>query len=160
MLIFKSLSWITVILWMAFIFNLSSQEVEKSNQLSTGVTEVIVETIEKVAPNADLDMKSINHKVRKNAHFFAYLVLGILVMNVIRRSGVHVYKSIVLATAVCVIYAISDEIHQLFAPCRGGQVKDIIIDSAGVIAGIGIYLTMSRIIKRKQKHLVLSRLLI
>jgi hypothetical protein len=37
------------------------QEVEQSNQLSTGVTEVIVETIEKVAPNADLDVKSINH---------------------------------------------------------------------------------------------------
>jgi VanZ family protein len=149
MLIFKSLSWITVILWMAFIFNLSSQEVEKSNKLSTGVTEVIVETIEKVAPNADLDVKSINHKVRKNAHFFAYLALGILVMNAIRRSGVHLYKSIVLATAVCVIYAISDEIHQLFVSGRGGQVKDVIIDSAGVIAGIGIYLTMSRIIKRK-----------
>jgi VanZ family protein len=46
MLIFKSFSWIAVILWMAFIFNLSSQEVEQSNQLSTGVTEVIVETIE------------------------------------------------------------------------------------------------------------------
>jgi VanZ family protein len=150
MSIYKILSWIAVILWMVFIFNLSSQEVEQSNKLSTGVTEVIVETIEKVAPNADLDVKSINHKVRKNAHYFAYLVLAVLELNALRRSGVYGYRSIILAVVLCVTYAISDEIHQLFVPGRGGQVKDIIIDSAGVIAGIGIYLTMSRIIKRKR----------
>jgi VanZ family protein len=146
----KILSWTAVILWMVFIFNLSSQEVEQSNQLSTGVTEVIVETIEEVAPNADLDVKRINHKVRKNAHFFAYLVLSILVLNALRRSGVYGYRSIILAAALCVTYAISDEIHQFFVPDRGGQIKDVIIDSAGMIAGIGIYLTMSRIIKRKR----------
>ena len=146
MLVFKFLSWIAVILWMAFIFNLSSQEVEQSNKLSTGVTEVIVETIEKVAPNADINMKSINHKIRKNAHFFAYLVLAILAINAFRRSGVYGYRSIILAAALCVTYAISDEIHQLFVPGRGGQVKDVVIDSAGMIAGIGLYLIMSRIV--------------
>ena len=34
------------------------------------------------------------------------------------------------------LYAISDEVHQLFVPGRGGQVKDIVIDSAGAIVGI------------------------
>jgi VanZ family protein len=149
MLMFKYLSWIAVILWMVFIFNLSSQEVEQSNKLSTGVTEVIVETIEKVAPNADLDVKSINHKVRKNAHFFAYLVQAILAINAFRRSGVYGYRSIILAAALCVTYAISDEVHQLFVPGRGGLVKDVIIDSAGVIAGIGLYLIVSKIINWK-----------
>jgi VanZ family protein len=110
------------------------------------VTEVIIKTIEKVAPSTDLDVKSINHKVRKNAHFFAYLVLAILAINAFRRSGVYGYRSIILAAALCVTYAISDEIHQLFVPGRGGQVKDVVIDGAGAIAGIGIYLTVSRII--------------
>jgi VanZ family protein len=73
-------------------------------------------------------------------------VLAVLMLNALRRSGVYGYKSIALTVAVCVIYATSDEIHQLFVPGRGGQVKDVIIDNAGVIAGIGIYLTMSRII--------------
>lgn len=89
MSIYKILSWTAVILCMVFIFNLSSQEVEQSNQLSTGVPEVIVETIEKVAPNADLNMKSINHEVRKNALVFAYLVLAMLVLNALRRSGAY-----------------------------------------------------------------------
>jgi hypothetical protein len=53
------------------------------------VPEVIVETIEKVAPNADLNMKSINHEVRKNALVFAYLVLAMLVLNALRRSGAY-----------------------------------------------------------------------
>jgi VanZ family protein len=64
------------------------------------VTEVIVETIERVAPSTDLDVKSINHKVRKNAHFFAYLVLAILTINAFRRSGVYGYRSIILAAAL------------------------------------------------------------
>jgi len=41
----KILSWVAVLLWMAVIFNLSSQVAAQSNQLSTGVTEVIVKTV-------------------------------------------------------------------------------------------------------------------
>lgn len=34
-------------------------------------------------------------------------------------------------------YAISDEVHQLFVPGRGRQVKDVIIDSAGAGVRVG-----------------------
>lgn len=37
------------------------------------------------------------------------------------------------------IYTISDEIHQLFVLGRGGQIKDVIIDSSGAVVGIGGY---------------------
>jgi len=46
MSLYKYLSWTVVILWMTLIFNLSSQVAEQSNQLSTGITEIIVKTIE------------------------------------------------------------------------------------------------------------------
>jgi len=42
----KILSWTAVIIWMALIFNLSSQVAQQSNQLSKGVTKVIVKTVE------------------------------------------------------------------------------------------------------------------
>ncbi|KJS10357.1 MAG: VanZ family protein [Peptococcaceae bacterium BRH_c8a] len=142
----KFISWAAVFLWMALIFNLSAQVAEQSNQLSTGITEVIVKTLAQFAPGADFDIEGFNHIVRKNAHFFAYLMLGILVIYALRKSGVYGYRSVVIALGVCVLYAVSDEVHQLFVPGRGGQVQDVIIDSAGVSVGIGLYWVISRLV--------------
>ncbi len=136
----KLLCWAVVVLWMALIFNLSSQVADQSNELSTGFTEIVVKALEKVAPKASFDMGSLNHLVRKNAHFFTYLILGILVINALRRSGVQGYQSIAWAAAICILYAVSDEVHQLYVPGRGAQVKDVLIDSAGSMVGIGLYL--------------------
>ncbi len=143
----KILSWTAVILWMFLIFHLSSQVAEESNQLSTGITRIIVETVERIVPQENINIEELNHIVRKNSHFFAYLVLGVLMLNSLRRSGISGYGSIVLALLFCVIYAITDEVHQLFVPGRGGQVKDVIIDSSGVIVGIGIYLFIRKIVR-------------
>ncbi|MBE3102527.1 MAG: VanZ family protein [Firmicutes bacterium] len=145
----KIISWAAVIIWMVLIFNLSSQVAEQSNQLSTGITEAIVKTIEKIAPNVEFDISGFNHIVRKNAHFFAYLVLGILVLNAFRRNEIYGYKNVILAIIVCILYAASDETHQLFVPGRGGQVRDVIIDSTGAGVGIVINLVFTRIVKRK-----------
>jgi VanZ family protein len=107
-LIYKSISWIAVVLWMAFIFYLSAQVAEQSNNLSTGITEIIIEVVEKVVPEKELDIKTVNHFVRKNAHFFAYFMLGILVVNALTASGVKGFKGIVIAFLICVLYAVSD----------------------------------------------------
>ena len=45
----------------------------------------------------------------------------------------------------CSLYAISDEVHQLFVPGRGAQVKDVFIDIAG--AAVGIFLSLWRFIR-------------
>ena len=46
----KSLSWIPAIFLMALIFYFSQQPVLKSNDLSMGITEPIIEIIEVVTP--------------------------------------------------------------------------------------------------------------
>ncbi|WZL73693.1 VanZ family protein [Clostridiaceae bacterium 35-E11] len=140
------ISWIAVLLWMVFIFNLSSQVREESNNLSKGVTEILIKTVEKVAPKAEFDLDRLNHIIRKNAHFFAYLVLGILVLNAMRRSGVDSVRWVLL---ICILYAVSDEVHQFFVPGRGPGVKDVLIDSAGAIAGIGMYKILSKVYRRR-----------
>jgi len=139
--------WTAVILWMALIFNLSNQPAVESKKLSTDVTKVIAEKVEKVAPNKEFNISDFNHIVRKNAHFFVYLVLGLLVMNALKRSGLYGYRCIGIAILLCVLYAISDEVHQLFVPGRGPHVKDVLIDSAGASVGIAIYFFIGRIIK-------------
>jgi VanZ family protein len=120
-----------------FIFKMSSQPAELSDGLSRGVVKAIVQTIEKVVPKLKFDINRLNHLLRKNAHFFTYLVLGVLVLNALRVSKVARIRSIVLALCICVLYAVSDEVHQLFVPGRGAQVTDVLIDTAGAILGIG-----------------------
>lgn len=145
----KTLPWLLVIFWMTVIFYLSHQPGVESSGLSTGITEAIIRATKKIAPSIDFNLEVFNHVVRKNAHFFAYLVLGILVANGLRSSGVVGLRAVVIALGISVLYAISDEAHQLFVPGRAGQVKDVFIDSAGAVFGIGLY-EIFKYIKSKQ----------
>lgn len=131
----KILPWAAVILWMALIFFLSAQVAEQSEKLSTGITEKIIIVIKNVIPDAGLIVGTMNHMVRKYAHFFAYLMLGALTANAFSSSGVRGSKGIAAAIIVCVLYAASDEIHQLFVPGRSCQFTDVLIDSAGAAIG-------------------------
>lgn len=129
-------SWVLFIFWMFFIFNMSSYVREDSNELSKGITKAIVSVIEKVYPDADIDISSFNHIIRKNAHFFGYMLLGILVSQVLRVSGIKGWKIYVYSLVFCILYAISDEIHQHFVPGRGPEVRDVMIDTVGSSIGI------------------------
>jgi len=137
----KVISWITVILWVAVIYSLSAQPAASSNQLSKCVTEILVEMIKKVTA-INLEVNDLNHFVRKNAYFIAYLILGGLVSNALKYCGSGLNKSF-LAGLICVGYAISDEIHQIFVPGRGPQIKEVLIDSGGAAVGIFIWLVAS-----------------
>lgn len=140
----RIISWSAVILWMALIFYLSHQPATQSSQLSTAITEVIAENIEKLNTSAEFDRTSLSHIVRKNAHFFIYLVLGFIVSHALRNNRVE------LALLICVFYAVSDEVHQLFVLGRGAQVLDVFIDSAGAGVGIGLYCVIDRVLKVKR----------
>lgn len=145
----KSLSWIPIILLMILIFYFSQQPVTVSNDLSTGVTEHIIETVEKVAPIEDVNIDTINHIVRKNAHFFIYFFLGIFVLNALKKSGINGYQSVGLALFFCMTYAVSDEVHQLFVNGRGAQVRDVLIDSTGAAIGIILASIIGSVVKSR-----------
>ncbi|MFV0440385.1 MAG: VanZ family protein [Lachnospirales bacterium] len=133
------ISWALVILWCLLIFRFSSQVRETSNTLSTGITEIIKNFLESIAPNQVFDLENLNHIIRKMAHFCVYLGLGFLLLNAFYVSDMYSFKFILITLGLCVLYAISDEIHQMFVPGRGPQVKDVFIDSAGSLTGIAIY---------------------
>ena len=65
-------------------------------------------------------------------------------MNALMRSGVIGFKAFIFSLMFCILYAISDELHQLFVPGRGAQVKDVLIDSFGSFVGIGFYEMVSK----------------
>lgn len=137
--LYKILSWLMVILWMGLIFYLSHQPATESDQLSGGVVDLVIQTFERVLPLIHLDWPGFHHIVRKSAHLIAYLILGILVLHALRQVKLLSWHSVIGALIICVCYAISDEIHQLFIPGRSGEVKDVLIDSVGAIIGVGLY---------------------
>ena len=139
----KIVSWVAVLVWMAVIFSLSAQPAVSSNQLSKGVTEIIFEIVEKITKE-------------KFAHFVGYLILCVLVLNALNISGSG-SNLILLAGLICVGYAIGDEIHQMFVPGRGPQIKDVFIDSSGASVGIAIYqLTFIRTLNLRSKRLIVE----
>ena len=147
MKISKVLAWIAVALWMMGIFYLSAQPAVDSNRLSKGVTQVMIEVVEKVVPDAEIDIREFTDIIRSIAHFISYFVLGWLVMNALSR-GVRAevsasyrveFKNLFFAALICIVYAVSDEFHQIFVPGRSAEGKDVLTDIAGAAAGIGVY---------------------
>ena len=123
---------------MVLIFNFSSQAAEQSNALSSGITQAVIKAVEKISPKtaAKMNMGRLNHRIRKNSHFFLYLVLGALFINATRQSKTCGIRGVIITLLFCSFYAISDEVHQLFVPGRGAQIKDVFIDIAGAAVGI------------------------
>lgn len=128
----RKLRLILPILWALLIFFLSHQPAE----VSSGQSGVLVSQLQTIAPGADADV--LTFVVRKGAHIVAYFVLGVLVYNAVRRLCVQ-WRHITaakLAVALCALYAITDEIHQLFVPGRSGEVRDVLIDSCAALVGV------------------------
>lgn len=141
----KKINIILLIFWMIIIFLFSSQNGSESSNLSDGVIETTVKTVSKIT-GKDISEESLEDIVkkyvffvRKNAHFFEYLILGILVINVIKDYKQIDKRLILIALLFCILYSISDEIHQMFVPGRSSRVLDVLIDSLGSSLGIGLY---------------------
>lgn len=146
---YKISSWFPVILWMSIIFFLSSQVADESSQLSSGITAFVMNLMEKIIPKTIFDLEFLHFLVRKNAHFIAYLILGLLSLRAFKREGLTGVPLFSLSLLICVLYASSDEYHQLFVPGRSCQLRDVLIDSAGATTGLLIVKGISGLRKRK-----------
>ena len=135
--------WIPVIIWMGLIFYLSHQPAEQSSELSAGVMEMLLNVLVVIFPIHE-EIPIIHFLIRKAAHFFAYFVLGILVVHALSKSLKPIWKGSVIALVICVLYAITDEVHQLFIPGQSGEVRDVLLDSVGAAVGLSVYLLLNR----------------
>jgi VanZ family protein len=73
----------------------------------------------------------------KSLHGLAYLGLAILVLRALvgglpKRIGIRVAVSAFLIT---VLYAATDEVHQMFVPGRMADVLDLFADAGGAFVG-------------------------
>lgn len=160
---------ILTLLWMLLIFMMSGANDDESNAQSGSICrflcETFVEGFEDLPPEQQQAIEeSLSFPVRKCAHFSEYTILGVLLMFTSAAWFLPQPKGIadvgILTTPfkVCfalpfftgVLYAASDEFHQLFVPGRAGQIRDVLIDSCGVFVGICIANGLRRLKTRRQ----------
>lgn len=125
------------ILCMITIFTFSSKNTTESNGTSKGLIKYFIHTYEEVFDkdiNDEKVISKINYPVRKIAHYSIYLLLGIFIYNIFLLTGVK--HKVLISILVCMIYAITDETHQLFVSGRTGQVLDVFIDTIGSLTSI------------------------
>ena len=127
---------IIVIIWMLIIFIMSSFNSTQSSNQSNFIVDIIA-NIFNITNTSTLSII-----IRKLAHYTEYLILGILVINLNNNKNKGLYLSMIvclLSILICIIYAISDELHQSFVPGRSCQLVDVTIDFIGALTGIFIY---------------------
>ena len=137
---------------MIIIFSLSNQPASDSTELSDGFISNTIGNVYKVF-NKNISSDELNdikvkytHPVRKMAHFTIYMILGILVTLLVREYNVSFYKCLFISLLVCLLYSISDEVHQLFVSGRSGEIRDVLIDTSGSFIGIFIF---NKLFKKK-----------
>ena len=142
---------------MALIFLLSSQNAAVSSGTSGNVIRLIVgifypEFDNLPAAEQTEIVASLQFLARKSAHFSIYMILGVLsFLAVISYEKLLFVLRLTVSGSVCLLYAASDEIHQLFIPGRSGEVRDVMIDFSGAALGIALSMLVFLLICRIKK---------
>lgn len=104
--------WLPPILWMGFIFFLSSNQ-------RVSITHTY----------------SVDFLIFKTSHMIEYSILYFLLFR-----GFYSIKNkqasrnkLLVSLIISILFSISDEIHQLFTPTREGTLRDVLIDTTGIL---------------------------
>ena len=164
----RKLAVIVCLLWMAFIFYQSSQTSQQSNELSHEIVNYIgsqqkeetkVETPESmVIQESKWSFEQVNVFIRKSAHAFEFFILAILLAWVLIEYHISGWKVTVMTLLAVLLYAISDEFHQLFVEGRSARIFDVTVDFVGGVIGISFVQLILKI--RQIKSLGNSKLLL
>ena len=150
----KYVKCIIAIICCIIIFSFSAVPATASTKQSKGLTYNVIKLLNGNKLNEiDLEKltKKINPVIRKIAHFSIYMILAIFTYMFIEELNIksksekeRLRKNILYTCIFCLIYAIFDEIHQIYVPGRTGKVIDVIIDTLGACTGITIILIRNK----------------
>ena len=99
-------------------------------------------------PGGASDPDSGHGLVRKLAHFTEFACLGALLTWLFGMLS----KPLLIALPCGFLVACVDETIQRFVPDRGPAFRDVLIDTSGVLVGIGLLILGYTIRKRKAKQ--------
>lgn len=136
----KLFRYLPSVIWMGIIFYLSHQPGNESANTSSRVLEFVFDYLP-MSTEYEVILHTI---IRKLAHFSAYAVLGMLIYFAYRGR-----RAALFTFFICLIFAITDEVHQLFIPGRSGEVRDVLIDLSGVVFSL-IIIEMIRKLRNRR----------
>jgi len=126
--------WLPVILWMMVIFVFSSRQ--------------------KVALT---DSYTLSFLFFKTLHIIEYAFLFIVSFRAFKNTSSFKLKYVFIAAFLfTALYAMTDEMHQLYVPTREGKVRDVIIDCIGGGVGWIILLTVFQKARKTLKRLLVA----
>ena len=171
---------ILAVLWMIRIFDFSSEDAEESGSVSRSMSYNLIEKIsrhldlgwdeEKIEAVAG----PVEKYLRKVAHMYEYAVMSILwciALDAWKYVGVpshhqspdaddrgkqserikrFIRPGIVLL--ICLIYAVSDEFHQIFVDGRSGEIRDVCLDFGGALIGMLLGAFIVFIYRRRRRR--------
>ena len=138
-----------LLLWMGLIFAFSAQPAHASSQMSDSI---LIKLLEFFSLNVkhDLPLWSIlTFAIRKLAHMSEYAILTMIAFCFFKEC--KIVHSLSYAWVLSVLYACSDEAHQLFVPGRSGELRDVFIDATGALIGVLIILFIINCFKKSKE---------
>lgn len=123
------------------IFVFSTETAERSDRTSGRVTSRVIDIFYPEYDDSEPQRQkeiydSVQHAVRKTAHFTEYAVLGLLLRFCLESWFGRRKRLAFIAWAGGTIYSGTDELHQLLIDGRSGQWSDVLLDSGGVLTGV------------------------
>ena len=113
------------IIWMMFIFFLSSQSSEKFQEVSYSIKWLKFQNF--------------------IAHFTLYFILGFFFINFLHFYIKNTIKKILSYFLLIIFYSVFDEIHQHFVPGRFFEIIDIFINIIGATTLVLIFFSKKRL---------------
>lgn len=142
-----TISWLLVVICMGIIFYFSARPAVQSSEQSA----FFVEFLKRLFGENEM----FSFIVRKTAHFLEFAGLALLFNIALHFTYLKIKPH--LAVIYTALYALSDEIHQIFVDGRSCQFVDWIIDAFGAVCGtIGflvIFAVIAKILKNKQNKI-------
>ena len=138
----KIINLVLLFMWMGLIFYMSSSNGEKS----TGQSDLVITIVSSLGINLSGNFGEFASViVRKAAHICEYMILSLLLYNVL-KDYITITKKIMIYTIIGVIlYAMSDELHQIFVPERAGRIQDVFIDTTGGCIGLIVIKAINKV---------------
>ena len=148
--IFRIIFLFLIAITCAIIFYFSNQNGEISRNTSGRVIRKVLNNFTEYQKLSDKRKEQIVEKlqpfVRKMAHFSIYTLLGFNLMGFFLTFKLGRIIKYILPISAGMLYAISDEIHQMFSAGRTAKIFDVGIDTCGVIFGTIIIMIFSKIV--------------
>lgn len=130
-------SWGLAAACMAMIFWFSHQSGSDSQSLSDGILAKILDFVGVLIPST---------VIRKAAHAAEFALLAVLLFHALYRTCGRGRP--VFAWGMTVLYAVTDELHQLFIPGRACRFFDVCVDAAGALAGVLFCLLLLSLLRK------------